>query len=284
MDFLQGSLDLFCEACSSMHYVVPNLQSMVMPIPASLLKLTTLDEWPEDIQEGAPLFIKVVGHFVTIHLDKITNFPIDKKILTRQYKEMMERMHINSQYTEMVRIEVLMCIRDMCKNLSVLRGHTNNEAEVRFAFGNPIVTMVCAIHGYFLTLEQRLSTPTAGTTRRSSVSSADGVTEKSVPDYVCYTIHQQNQHSQLKLAAVVVKAKCDANYNANAVAQVIGYYLRACTTQDGHTVAVLLTETKVDLLLFPFTKHGVGCVNAVLLSSLEFSIDNILGTTNMLFF
>ena len=46
---------------------------------------------------------------------------------------------MNSQYTEMVCIKVLTCIREMCKSLSILRGYTNNETEVRFAFGNPIV-------------------------------------------------------------------------------------------------------------------------------------------------
>ena len=38
------------------------------------LKLTTPDEWPE----GSPLLSKV-GHFLAVHLDKLTNFPIDKK-------------------------------------------------------------------------------------------------------------------------------------------------------------------------------------------------------------
>ena len=137
-----------------MQYVVPNLRSLVEPIPASSLKLTTLDKWRE---AGNPHSSKA-GHFLAVHLDKITNFPIDKKTLVRQYEEMVERMHLDRPYAETVRIEVLTCIRDMCKNNSVLRGRANNEAEVRFAFGNPIVSMVCAIHGYFLSLEQKLST------------------------------------------------------------------------------------------------------------------------------
>lgn len=145
------------------------------------------------------------------------------------------------------------------------------------------MTMVCAIHGYFLSLEEKLSTPTAGTTRRSSFTSADGITEKSSTDYVCYTIHRQDQYSQLNLAAVIVEAKSDSHYSSNAIAQLMGYYLRACTNEDGHTVAVLLTETKVHLLLFPFTKCGVSCVNAIWLSSVDFSLNNILGTINMLF-
>ena len=59
----------------------------------------------------------------------------------------MERM--KSQY-DIVCIQVLTCMTDMCKNLSVLRGHTSNKAKARFAFGNPMVTMMCAIHSYYL--------------------------------------------------------------------------------------------------------------------------------------
>lgn len=130
MNFLQGSFDSFSEACSSMQYVVPNLHSLIQPIPASSLKLTTLDEWPE----SNPLISKV-GHFLAVHLHKIANFPIDKKTLVRQYEKMVERMHMDSLYAEMVHIEVLTCIRDMCKNNSVLCGKAINEAEVRFTLG-----------------------------------------------------------------------------------------------------------------------------------------------------
>ena len=57
----------------------------------------------------------------------------------------------------------------------------------------------------------------------------------------------------------------------------------ACTNKDGHTVALLLTETKIRLLLFPFTKGNVSCVNAVSLRSIDFSPDNLTSTINMLF-
>ena len=62
-------------------------------------------------------------------------------------------------------------------------------------------------------------TPPA-TCRRSSLQSADGVTEKSTADYICYTLHEQNR--QLKLAAVVIEAKADDVCVRNAIAQLMG--------------------------------------------------------------
>lgn len=52
---------------------------------------------------------------------------------------------------EMVRVEVLMYARDMFKNIGILCGRTDNEAELRFAYGNPIVSMLYSVHGYFQT-------------------------------------------------------------------------------------------------------------------------------------
>lgn len=116
--------------------------------------------------------------------------------------------------------------------------------------------------------------------RRSSLASADKVTEKSTEDYICYTLHQQD--SELKLTAVIIEAKSDATYHRNAVVQLMGYYLQACTKKDGHTVGLLLTETQIHVFLFPFTKASVGCVNAIWLQAMEYSENDILGIMNML--
>ena len=53
--------------------------------------------------------------------------------------------------------------------------------------------------------------------------------------------------------------------------------------EDEHSVAILLTESKVHLLLFPFTTGYVSCVNAVWLQSIEFSESNTLKVIAMLF-
>ena len=88
----------------------------------------------------------------------------------------------------------------------------------------------------------------------------------------------------MKLAAVIIETKTDLNYTANAIAQLMGYYLRACKKEaDEHSVAILLTKSKVHLLLFPFTTGYVSCVNAVWLQSIEFSENNTLRVIAMLF-
>ena len=204
---------------------------MVGPLPASSLKLTSLDKWPEGTPGSKP------GHFVAVNLENITIFPLNKGTPISLYERIIKRMA--NQFTEIARIEALTCTRDIFKNISILRGRTDNEAEVRFIYRNPIVIMLCSIHGYFLSVEKKLRTPTAEATSRSSLPSGDIVTEKSMADYICYTLHHQDTH-ELKLVAVVMEMKTDSNYSYSSIAQLIGYYLRACKKEDGHTVAVLV--------------------------------------------
>ena len=102
-----------------------------------------------------------------------------------------------------VRVEILTCIRDVCSNLMVLRDGASNEAEMQFAFRNPVVRMLCAIHGYYPSVEQKVNTP--GITQY--------VTEKCAADYVCYTLHHQHQEKQLKLVAVIIETKTNASYS-----------------------------------------------------------------------
>ena len=236
------------------------------------LKLTSLDKWPE----GTPVVSKP-GHFVAVNVENVTNFPLSKGTLISRYEGIIKGMA--NRLTEIARIEALVCARDIFKNISILRGRTDNKAEVRFAYGNPIVMMLCSIHRYFLSVELR--TPTE-VTRCSSLASGDVVTERSTADYICYTLHHQDTR-ELKLAAVVMEMKTDNNYSHSSIAQLMGYYLRACKKEDRHTVAVLLTETKLHLLLFPFTKRDTSCVNAIWLNSIDFSDKNTLRMITVLF-
>ena len=274
MDCLQSSVKLFTEQLKDIRYVVPNLHVLLQgPIPASSLKLVKLNEWPQD----ATLSLSKAGHFVAVDLHNFNDFPLDKGTFISRYREVVEK--IDAPFAEMVRVEALTCVREMCKNLMRLHGHTANEAEVRFAFANPIVNMLCAVHGLFLGLEQKMTAPVD-----TGSSSSDQVTEKSSSDYFCYTLHQQSEDSHIKLAAVIVEAKTNASYSSNAIAQLLGYYLRSCTKEDEHTVGLLLTETKVHLVLFPFVfaKSSVTCVNAIWLNSIEYSDKNTWNTISML--
>ena len=156
---------------------------------------------------------------------------------------------------------------------------------MRFAFANPIVNMLCSVHGLFVGMEYKMAPPVVGVGTSSTGSIfSDQVAEKSSADYVCYTLHHQFEDSCIKLAAVIIEVKTDANHTSNAIAQLLGYYLRSCTRQDEHTVGLLLTETKVHVVFFPFVsgKGNVSCVNSIWLHSIEYSSNNTWNTIGML--
>ena len=270
MDLLRSSVNLFSEQLKDMRYVVPNLPVLLEgPVPASSLKLVRLNGWPE----GATL--SKSSHFVAIDVDSFNqDFPLDKAALLSHYRKVLET--VDTPFAETVRIEALTCVKAMCKSLIRFRGHTANEAEVRFAFANPIVNMLCAVHGLFLGLKYKMTAP-------DNITTVDQVTEKSCSDYLCYTLHQQLEESDIKLAVVIVEVKTNANYSSNAIAQLLGYYLRSCTKEDEHTVGLLLTETMVHLVLFPFVFHkGETCANAIWLSSIQYTNDDTWSTITML--
>ena len=135
MDLLQSSVNLFSEHLKDIRYVVPNLPVLLEgPVPASSLKLVRLNGWPQ----GAIATLSKAGHFVAIDVDSFNqDFPLDKAALVSRYRKLLET--VDTPFAETVRIEVLTCVRAMCKSLIRFRGHKANEAEVRFALGNPIV-------------------------------------------------------------------------------------------------------------------------------------------------
>ena len=287
MDFLQGSLNLFCKELENLTYVVPNVPVLLQgPLPASSLKLVKLSQWPS----GVNVTLNEAGHFVATDINNFDgDFPLEKATLASWYKEIMKG--VDSTFAESVRIEVLTCVREIYKNLMKLRGrHATNEAEVRFTYANPIVNMLCGIHGLFLGVEHKMATPGGfanATNERSfqaySLGCADQVSEKSSSDFICYTLHQQYEGSHIKLVVVIVEVKTNASFHINAVAQLLGYYLRSCTDKDEHMVGLLITESKVHLLLFPFIfNDDVACVNAIWLSSIEYSDNDTWNTITML--
>ena len=87
-----------------------------------------------------------------------------------------------------------MCARDMFKNMGILCGCTDNEAELRFVYVNPIVRMLCTAELRFVYVNPIVRI------RCDSMASADKITEKSTADYICYTLHHT---TYMKLAAVM---------------------------------------------------------------------------------
>ena len=71
-------------------------------------------------------------------------------------------------------------------------------------------------------------------------------------DYSCYTLHSQSQ-----VLAVVIEAKMGDD-KQDAVAQVMGYVAAFNKTEFCPPVAIVLTQSHVDLLLFPFVAADTG--------------------------
>ena len=248
------------------------------PTRASALKMTILDEWPGKTNSK----ISKAGNFIAIDTEKLmSNFPISESNLMSHYKQVLSS--VDKSFYQKVQVEVLTCMRNVCENIMILDGKIKNEPSLRLAIGDPVAKMLCNIQGFFLCVEERLKSPhlsSPSVCRRSSLQSGDGVTEKSAPDYIFYTLHEQD--SQLKLAAVVIEAKTDDAHVPSAVAQLMGYYLRVCTPKDNHTVGLLLTPTTIHIFLFPFTKGAVGCVNAIWLQHMSYCTDDIVTTMGVL--
>ena len=90
------------------------------------------------------------------------------------------------------------------------------------------VIMLCAIHNLTFRAEDRLSYSD------EKDCLADSVSVGSTPDYTCYTIH-----NSLYLVAVVLETK--VTYHKNALAQLLGYYIRSCSNIWRSGVCILLT-------------------------------------------
>ena len=104
---------------------------------------------------------------------------------------------------------------------------------------NNIVIMLCAIHNLTFRAEDRLSYSD------EKDCLADSVSVGSTPDYTCYTIH-----NSLYLVAVVLETK--VTYHKNALAQLLGYYIRSCSNIWRSGVYILLTTQTMHIVVLTF--------------------------------
>ena len=56
----------------------------------------------------------------------------------------------------------------------------------------------------------------------------------------------------MKLAAVIIETKTDLNYTANAIAQLMGYYLRACKKEADEQCCNIVNRVKSTPPPIPF--------------------------------
>lgn len=114
MDLLRSSVTIFCDQLKDVRYVVPNLLILLQgPVPASSLKPVKLNRWPQ----GA--ILSKAGHFVAVNISTFNgDFPLDKAALISRYRQVIEVIEtIDTPFSETARVEVLTCVREMCKNL-----------------------------------------------------------------------------------------------------------------------------------------------------------------------
>ena len=77
--------------------------------------------------------------------------------------------------------------------------------------------------------------------------------QQSATDYICFSM-------QMCMAAILLETK--AEYSQNALAQVIGYYIKARFSIWKPAVCCVTTPSTLQVVLFPFMKDKVPLVNA----------------------
>ena len=93
-----------------------------------------------------------------------------------------------------------------------------NEAGVRYTFGNLIIDMLCRYFGYRLTLKE--SDPSGGDVLNTSTGSRY--------DYVCWRLMCRSEDNEdIFTPTVVLETKHEQTLQLKAAAQVISYYSQA---------------------------------------------------------
>ena len=151
------------------------------------------------------------------------------------------------------------CIARVFGVTRYLDGDKVNKATVRITATDNIVLMLFAMYNFTFRVEDRLLSPEANT------GLADAVSPNNATDYTCYRIH-----NNLHLVAVLLEAK--VSYHHNAFAQLMGYYVTACSNIWRPGVCVLLTEEMMFIILLPFTNPGDGypLINAIILKAVSY--------------
>ena len=98
-----------------------------------------------------------------------------------------------------------------------------------------------------------------------------GISERNTSHNVCYSILEK-----FRAVAVIIKTK--RKFSLNAVVQLIGYFYQLLTDTRKPGVAVLLTQTTVKFVLFPFYLEG-SLANGICLK--ELSIEQLELTSNV---
>lgn len=247
-----------------MAYIIPCRENWdhTIPISAGNLKLAFAEWATQNV---------VKSHFVAIKFDSpgMEQFPLQRSILKDEYSKAIRQLRQNEQFERSLNLEVASCIHAMCQVNRYMDTTKPNEAAVRMLAGNEIIIMLCAIHDMTFKVEDKMLAPIENEvqsleTEEACAQMVDSITPRSTTDYICYTTYEG-----LQLATVLLETK--SVFHPNALAQLIGYYIRACANALRPGICVLLTAETMHIVIFPFcSKQNNLLVNAVCLKPLEY--------------
>ena len=257
---------LFGNICAEILYIVPNIKTWKLenPIPANKLRLTILKHWPaDDLIDDS-----VESHFVAIHLNNPTmkQFPFIEKVLKERYNKHVKQLRELPFFEKTLNVQVEACITKIFGVTRYLDGDKVNEATVRMSTADNIVLMLCAMHDFTFRVEDRMLIPDfEPDPGQADTGLVDVVSPKSTTDYTCFCIH-----NNLHLVAVLLEAK--VSYHQHAFAQLLGYYVRACSNIWRPGVCILLTAELMFVVILPFTdpKDTHPLINAISLKPIPY--------------
>ena len=242
---------LFSDMCSELRYIVPFVAKWnpSNPVPAGALKMEEI-KWPSngDITSITP---SIKSHFVCVKVVEMNESPVSANFLMKSYLTISEK--VTTSFVKDFEVEAAYCKMQMSKESRYCLTNSDiNEASIRILYGNPIVTMICALNGYWYRVEDKmlkLEPADIETTMEQ------GVIERSTADYICFHVRDG-----LRLAAVLIETKVQRAVSMNSIAQLIGYYVRSPSISMKPAVCLLLTVTHVVLFLFVDPKDPSTCM------------------------
>lgn len=246
---------------SDLTYIVPLCDNWKPdnPIRAGNLKLTCSNWAAKDA---------VNSHFMAVKLNStdpgMKGFPLNACFLKGSYRKTTHHLKQSPSFEKILKVEVASCITKMNLVDRYMDSTSKvNEASVRMLAANEITLMMCAVHGFTFRVEDKMLT-------LDMIDEEDGgilaslVTPRSTMDYICFSVH-----SNFSLAAVLLETRI--SYHHNALAQLIGYYIRCCANIWRPGVCILLTSDSIYIVLFPFcSKSKIPLVNAICLKPIDY--------------
>ena len=219
--------------------------------------MTMLLEWPG---EAIPDYVD--SNFIGIEVTKMPgNFPPIKEIVKDHLTKRVEKLR-GTEFEKDWPLILSNCVYSITRyrryNLNICDDINDvNEATVRLVLGNEIAMMICSMNNYRFRVEDKVCNYDEG---METDDLTGGISTKSTADYVCFSILEK-----MRAVAVVIETK--KHFSLNAVAQLLGYYYRLPTDIRKPGVGILLTQTTMNIVLFPFHTDG-GLANAVCFSGL----------------